>query len=318
MIELHDLFGPALADSPDPAAEFVAGPWDFYERHFLEPSDGLLEDYWKAYGDGQALRAVVESPRGFSVAAAIQRYRDLPEGTVARAAATAVAILGGPLREIGGTRPVEVWLVPGLFTANAIATALRGRTRVFICLEQNQGQDDLCIALTHELSHVALAASGEGGKAGGQTVGRLTYSEGLAVVSSMAALTSLRGGSPVGDADLAAAMWYPPDVLDWCRRNEARLWRIALPLLTSANGDDLRALFFKPVSGFWREDGTPYRAGYYLGHAAVAAALGRGLTLAEAHRRDEAAMLEALRERARRHLPEAPQAEGPPRESPSP
>ncbi|MEW6524934.1 MAG: hypothetical protein AB1445_15610 [Bacillota bacterium] len=284
MIKVHDSF----RDLPeDPAGRFLANRWAFFREFFLEPTGGLLEEYWRASGITGELRAAIEGERGFSVVWAMDRYRSLPKGALEHAVRASAGVLGD--------LDASVYLVPGLFAANAMTVFLGGTAVAVICLEQNGGAEDLCACMAHELSHVALSRS----YTGPVTVGLALFSEGLATAAALKALEGYRAG-PVADPDLAAVLWYPPEVLEWCREHEARLWRTARPVLDSENRNHHHDLLAKFSGDFWKDDGTPYRAGYYLGYVAVADLLESGVTLSQAHRMPGPAMTTALVRRAQK------------------
>lgn len=321
LTRLHDFFGPEIRSMTDAREQFLAAPWPFYKRFFLDPSGGLLREYWDFCQEmsgkkrpagppevgnkgepspaGDDLRAVVESSRGTSVATAIERYQALPEGTVRQALDTA--------SEVVGDVDTDVYLIPGLSTANAMTPTLGGRTVVVLCLDQNKGSGDLVTSMTHELSHCALASATEPPVPWTWTIGQMMYSEGLAVASSLAAANVFRNqgrsGSKSGDegeyrddreekeeeaeapndGNVAAALWFTPEVLAWCRSNEASLWAKALPALNSGDRQDSFYWFAKFSADNWQQDGFPCRAGYYLGYSAVSGLLDR-LSIREAHR----------------------------------
>ncbi len=329
----------------DAREQFLASPWAFYKRFFLDPSKGLLRDYWGfcqsmtgarrgPSGPSEAgdqgtpdhahdqLREAVEGSRGNSITTAIERYRALPEGAVRQALDVAT--------EVVGDVDTDVYLMPGLATANAMTPTLGGRTVVVICLDQNRGIEDLVMAMAHELSHCALAQATESTPApaaeppAGPILGQMMYSEGLAVAASLAALDAyrrkasapsrvvsrdLRSGAASGttcsqgsqhsETNLAAALWFAPEVLAWCRSHESSLWAKALPVLKSGDRRDFLYWFAKFTADDWQEDGLPCRAGYYLGYSAVTSLLDR-LSIREAHLLPPSERENSLLARARR------------------
>lgn len=272
MIRVHDLVAPladALRGSDLGRAEARRA---LFMAKVVAPAAGLLEQFYSQLAGGDLEQAL--AGRAWSLDLAVDNYRSLPEGAIERAVRAATQVLG--------SLDADVYLIPGLFIANAATMAWQGRPVVLLCLEQSRGADDLVVCMAHELSHVLLAAA----QTGPPNVALAMYSEGLATAASLVALETARGGARTGEADLAAALWYSDDVLSWCRRHEQELWRLVHPRLGSRECEDLHYVFAKFTADHWRPDGVPYRFGYYLGYTALAGVVTEsGLTWA--HRLSE-------------------------------